>query len=132
VWLVSQQVFDQYDIFLSYRWGLEDSQLTQKLFDHLTLFTVTMYHRSIIAFLDTYRLKDGSNFQKQFARALVHSTVVCPLVTPHALRRMENHDPTKEDNLVVEWLCAARRGVARVGCDACCPSSEESNRQMDH
>ena len=76
------------------------------LFDRLTLHTVGASNRSIFTFLDSVRLQLGKHFQLDFAKALVKSSVIVPIITRNALERMTvgRHDANKEDNVLVEWI----------------------------
>ena len=101
-----------YDIFLSYRWGKEDSFLVRGLFDRFTLYTLLPDHRAVYVFLDTFRLTTGKSFQEEFAKSLIQSTIVVPIVSCEALQRMVQHDPTIEDNVMVEWIIAYYAHIA--------------------
>jgi hypothetical protein len=97
---------DFYDVFLSYRWGTDDSELTGKLFDLASTYAVGRHSRAPVVFLDRERLKAGLNFKEEFAKALVGSSVVVPIVTRAALANMIQHDASKEDNVLLEWIMA--------------------------
>ena len=58
-----------YDVFLSYRWGLVDGPFVAKLFDVLsTSFTIRKdQHRGMITFMDTVRLRRGSQLQVEYS-----------------------------------------------------------------
>jgi GTPase SAR1 family protein len=103
-WLENTKILSQYDIFLSYRWGAHDSYFTQSLFDRLTLYSVGDSHRAVSTFLDTYRLKEGRTFQSEFGKALSSSLMAVPIVSHDALRRMKDHNPQAEDNVLAEWI----------------------------
>jgi len=103
-WLNDLRLFENYDVFLSYRWGKLDSMLVHKLFDRLTLHTIGADNRSIVTFLDTYRLQEGKLLQVELLNTLASSSVVVPIVSVEALSRMQSHDPTKIDNLLLEWI----------------------------
>eukprot|EP01040_Poterioochromonas_malhamensis_P013083 gene13083-biopygen2861 len=104
-WLVDYTVFDEYDIFISYRWGKRDSEFTLALFDRMTLFSVGESRRSIQAFLDRKRLRMGENFQTGFVKALLKSLVMVPVVSAEALERMTKMRVEEEDNVLIEWIC---------------------------
>jgi len=108
-----------YDIFYSYRWGQYDSDLTDKLFDLASTHSVGHSSRAPVVFLDRERLLPGLNFKESFAKALVGSSMVVPIVSRAALAKMlqhdpntENnvkmlqHDPNAEDNVLLEWVMA--------------------------
>lgn len=116
-WLTEFQVFDCYDVFISYRWGKHDSKFVQALFDALTLFTVQAERRAVQVFMDSRRLQEGWDFQMEFTNALVHSAVVCPIVSADALLRMQDHQSDEEDNVLLEWIIAtacAEQGKVKV------------------
>lgn len=105
-WLTEFQTFDSYDVFISYRWGVHDSSFTQALFDILTLFTVGSERRAVRVFLDSQRLRKGRNFQAEFTTALVNSKALCPIISADSLVKLQDHNPDKEDNMLVEWIMA--------------------------
>ena len=106
-----------YDVFLSYRWHWFTTWLTAKLADTLAQYTTgDNPPRAIITFLDVHSLELGLNFQEAFVVALVRSRVMVVLVSLSACERMMPHYAdgtattifTREDNVLVEWLCAMR------------------------
>lgn len=105
-WLLDYQLLEKYDCFISYRWNRYDSEYTTALFDLFSNYTVCETHRAVDVFLDNRRLQEGRSFQNDFSKALVNSIVVVPILSHHALLRMVDHDVTKEDNLLIEWLMA--------------------------
>jgi hypothetical protein len=68
-----------YDLFLSYRWNDNDKELSESLFDIITMgLPIGLSNRSIWVFLDKKRLAKGRNFRygvHGFAQALINSTV---------------------------------------------------------
>jgi hypothetical protein len=109
VWLESalREPESGYDVFISYRWGERDSIVAKAFYDFLGNFNVGAQQRAIATFLDTKRLKAGSEFQKAFSRALLGARVVCPIVSVDALKNMLKHDPAQVDNVLLEWLLAS-------------------------
>jgi hypothetical protein len=105
-WLNKYTLIDYYDLFISYRWNQYDSALTRGLFDRLSLFPVTSSQREIETFLDVMRLQNGRDFRGDFAKALIESAVILPIVSMAALDRLISHDVEKVDNLLVEWILA--------------------------
>ena len=70
-------------------------------------------------FLDNQRLRDGRNFVDDFARALVQSRIVVPVVSAAALERLMDHDPNVKDHALMEWVMAlecfhSNTGASRV------------------
>ena len=115
LWTPTTAVLPRYDVFLSYRWGAHDSLLTMAVFDAVS--ALQLGGRALSVFLDTQRLQVGEQLQTQFARAMVSSTVVAAFVTSDALERMVTHDPTQEDNVLVEFMvaqCCFRSEASRV------------------
>ena len=102
-WLKEPKLLDQYDVFISYRWSERDTSFTQALYDRFSLFCIGSNDRSIEIFLDTARLEIGRNFRSDFAKSLIHSTVVMPIVTSESLKRMVDytHDVDVVDNVLV-------------------------------
>ena len=113
-WIVRTSASDveQYDVFISHRWDwppIYDKPFVRKLADLLAQFTIgDNPPRAILTFLDVDALEDGLNFQEAFVGGLVRSRVMVVVVSWAALDRMINLDPTREDNVLVEWLCAMR------------------------
>lgn len=103
-WLIEFQLFSRYDIFISYRWNKVDSATASELFDLCSMFTIGKDNRALKVFLDEKRLKEGMSFQSDFMKALLSSTMVCPIVTPAALEKLYSHNPTEEDNMLMEWI----------------------------
>eukprot|EP01038_Epipyxis_sp_PR26KG_P008416 gene8416-11383_t len=96
-WIKKRGPLLKYDDFISYRWG-SDSDFARDLYDSLSdehnipLADLTD-HRSVDVFMDTRRIPDGTNFQKEYALSLITSTVVTPIVSKRALERMVKHNP---------------------------------------
>ena len=111
-WLPSSGKLPHYDLFLSYRWppkncvGPTDKDLVRQLLDRSTLYAIGADSRKVDVFLDTLRLEDGEHFRESFLEALVHSTVVVPVLSTTALHRMLTHKKDEVDNVLLEWICA--------------------------
>jgi len=110
-WLNIYKDRDWYDVFLSYRWGskdrilsLFDSKITEQVFDAMSNFALGSSQRRVEVFLDVKRLQKGEAFDSAFAKALVNSTVVVPLMSASALSNMTKHDAQCCDNVLLEWL----------------------------
>eukprot|EP01034_Spumella_vulgaris_P033105 gene33105-40852_t len=103
-WLLLYDLREGYDVFLSYRWGDHDGAFVMDLFDMFTNFSKGHAKESVEVFLDKKRLKDGRPYDKDFAKALINSVVIAPVVSVDALQRMTSHDSTQVDNLLVEWI----------------------------
>ena len=99
-------MFDKYDVFLSYRWGNNDSMFVQCVFDRLTLHTVGYTHRSIVTFLDNRRLQMGRQLQGDLAKAISNTSIMMPIISSEALKKMLDHSPSTVDNVLLEWLLA--------------------------
>ena len=83
-----------------------DSRYTERLKDRFSTYNIGEENRAVSVFLDNKRLRDGRNFVDDFARALVNSLIVVPVVTSDALHRMKQHDPYQPDHALMEWLMA--------------------------
>jgi hypothetical protein len=112
-WIRSKKLLDNYDVFLSYRWGREhnkhDDLLVKHIFDILAYECVASEgYRQIDVFLDKERLQEGRRFDSDFARALCRSALFMPIVSVEALSRMtiEKHRKAEVDNLLLEWIIA--------------------------
>jgi hypothetical protein len=97
---------DDYDVFFSYRWNNFDSAFTSKAFDNMTRFSIGDSKHPVYVFLDRERLKAGDNFQEAFATALIHSSVVVPIVSAASFEKLMDHNPSDVDNMLVEWILA--------------------------
>ena len=95
-----------FDFMLSYRWGEFDTSFVAKIFDSMSRFAIGDSNRQLVGFLDDKSLKKGLNFQMAFASALINSSVVVPVLSSDTLDRMSKHDPTKDDNVLIEWILA--------------------------
>ena len=56
-----------------------------------TNFSKGTEQEGIDVFLDNKRLKDGRLFDKDFAKALMNSSVIMPIVSVDALKRIVDH-----------------------------------------
>jgi heat shock protein 1/8 len=121
VWISSYLVWDDYDIFISYRWGQQDSKFTLAFYDRMTLHSVeSQSQRCIKAFLDTKKLEIGDNFQLYFVKSLKNSLIMTPIVSSDALAKMclmKSEDD--EDNVLIEWICGL----------VCCKSNETAHNK---
>ena len=101
---------DMYDLFLSYRWNDDDKELSESLFDIITMgLPIGLSNRSIWVFLDKKRLTKGRNFRHGvhgFAQALINSTVAVPILSADALEKFISADwnADTDDNLLTEWI----------------------------
>ena len=103
-WLQVFGARDRYDMFISYRWSEYDKPLARQLFDAMSNYTLGS--RPIDIFLDVFRLKEGRQFDKEFAKALISSTIVMPLLSMDAILNMKRHNKSSVDNLLLEWMLA--------------------------
>ena len=61
--------------------------------------------RQIHVFLDRHHLETGRRFDKDFARSLLKSTLVVPIVSCAALQKMVSlNKDSPIDNVLVEWV----------------------------
>jgi hypothetical protein len=106
-WMMLHSAKNCYDLFLSYRWGKQDSSFVKAIFDSISYYDIDPpVNRAIDCFLDTNRLEDGKPFQVEFATALVNTLVIVPIISSNCLKNMkyDKHDPSKVDNVLVEWI----------------------------
>jgi hypothetical protein len=90
-----------YDVFFSYRWNQNDVEL---VISAITKLRVEMHgDRQMHVFLDRECLQAGRRFDKDFLEALFMSTVVVPVVSMEALKRMMTLNKDSEDNVLLEW-----------------------------
>jgi hypothetical protein len=99
-------VSSEYDVFMSYRWGVEDGHICQGIYSGLGNYNVTSEARAIVIFKDSACLKPGMDFLQGFVSALLKSRVIVPLVTEYALERMRGHDALQPDYTLMEWILA--------------------------
>jgi GTPase SAR1 family protein len=104
-WLTDFLSYNEFDLFISYRWGRFDSNFTQGLFDRLSLHSVDSSMRTIRTFLDVKRLQAGENYQHNIVNSLSKSLLIIPVVSVDALQKMITLKATEEDNLLIEWIC---------------------------
>ena len=97
---------DDFDVFFSYRWNNFDSAFTSKAFSNMTRFSIGDSKHPVYVFLDRERLKAGDNFQEAFATALIHSSVVVPIVSAASFEKLMIHNPSDVDKMLVEWILA--------------------------
>ena len=103
-WLIPLGLIASYHVFLSYRWGDFDTDLVKALFSTLSVALVGQ-GRQVHVFLDRNRLEDGRIFSSDFARALINSLVVVPIVSYAALIRMfDLKSDSNIDNVLLEWM----------------------------
>jgi hypothetical protein len=126
-WIPDKGLREQgYDCFISYRWttstsGGMDTKLVDGIYKKLSPNVVGAEKRKIHVFLDRHCLEDGRRFDKDFAKALLKSTVVIPIVSYVALQKMVSlNKDSPIDNLLVEWVIVAE--LQDLGLlDACLP-----------
>jgi GTPase SAR1 family protein len=105
-WLIPSGLRESsaYHVFLSYRWGNFDCELVTALFSKLCT-EVIGDGKQVHVFLDRHRLEKGRKFSSDFARSLINSLVVVPVVSYAALARMLVLKPDSNiDNVLLEWM----------------------------
>jgi len=105
-WLINAEILPSYDVFISHRWHKDDDVVIDLLYDSLLGYTVGLENKAVTVFLDKVRLKEGEQFQGAFGKALINSTIFVPMLCTSALQRMIYHNPTVEDNVLIEWMLA--------------------------
>jgi len=103
-WIINTNIFPLYDVFISHRWNEDDDVIVDLLYDALLGYTVGQELREVRVFLDKVRLKEGRQFQTAFGSALISSTIFVPIFSTAALRKMQEHKPEDEDNVLIEWM----------------------------
>ena len=110
-WIPPKGLREQgYDCFISYRWttptsGGMDTKLVDGIYKKLSPNVVGAENRQIHVFLDRHRLEAGRRFDKDFAKALLKSTLVIPIVSCAALQKMLSlKEESDIDNVLVEWV----------------------------
>lgn len=79
---------DWYDVFLSYRWGLLDTEVNVAVFSNVSTQLLGDSLRQVHVFLDRHRLQDGQNFSIEFSTALINSTGAVLICSNASLERM--------------------------------------------
>jgi GTPase SAR1 family protein len=103
-WLIPWGLRKWYHVFLSYRWSDFDTELVDVLFSSLCT-SVVGEGRQVHVFLDRNRLEPGKIFSSDFAKALINSLGVVPVVSYAALVRMFDLKPDSDiDNVLLEWM----------------------------
>jgi hypothetical protein len=108
-WLIPLGLRKWYHVFLSYRWGNFDAnfdaELVKALFYKLCTEVIPGDGNQVHVFLDQNRLEPGRIFSSDFAKALINSLVVVPVVSCAALVRMFDLKPDSDiDNVLLEWM----------------------------
>jgi hypothetical protein len=98
-----------------------DTKLVDGIYKKFSPNVVGAENRQIHVFLDRHCLQDGGRFDKDFAMALLKSTVVIPIVSYVALQKMVSlNKDSPIDNLLVEWVIVAE--LQDLGAlDSCLP-----------
>ena len=114
LWLPSMGKLPSYDILLSYRHSARlDSECVLKVTDGCGSgapdFLFGTSRRRLRVFLDKIRLSIGAPFIKDIMEAMLHSRVVCPVISAAATRRMESMLPPAQSGKVV--LLSSSPGV---------------------
>ncbi len=103
-WLIPLGLREWYHVFLSYRWGEFDTELVKALFSTLSV-AVNGEGAQVQVFLDQNRLEHGRKFSSDFAKGLINSLVVVPIVSSAALVRMfALKSDSNIDNVLLEWM----------------------------
>ena len=105
-WLINKKVFSSYDIFISHRWNNYDDQVIDGLCDAYGNHVVGPEKRAVKVFLDKATLNKGKQFQREYGKALVNSTILVPILSTAALQKVSDHNPEEEDNVLIEWMLA--------------------------
>ena len=106
LWLVNKDMLSSYDVFISHRWHEEDDELIDQLYDSFHGHVVGSEKRAVRVFYDKIRLRGCQQFQKAFGKALIHSTILVPILCTTALQKMLTYAETCEDNVLIEWMLA--------------------------
>jgi hypothetical protein len=99
---------EEYDIFISYRQNITaDGELIVDILNIIRVNYIGTENRIVRVFIDTQCIEKGSNFQEVFFNSLLKTAVICPIISPDALRRMQGMDAQSDvDNLLIEWISA--------------------------
>ena len=102
-WLVPTGLLKFYHVFVSYRWGVFDTELAKAIFSILCV-TIICGGLQVRVFLDRNRLEDGRDFPTDFSTALINSLVAVPIVSYASLERMLKLTAgSNVDNVLLEW-----------------------------
>ena len=105
-WLIKKDLTPPYDIFISHRWNSHDNKVIDELCDGFRDHVVGPAKRAAKVFLDKTILKEGQQFQDEYGKALVNSTILVPIVSADALQKLTYHNTKEEDNVLIEWMLA--------------------------
>jgi GTPase SAR1 family protein len=105
-WIALESNQDVYDSFISYRRnGKVDGRIIEGVLDALS--DHRMADREVDVFYDTLCIESGVDFQVVYFSALLQTTVITPVLSPHALEKMQVADySVYVDNVLVEWITA--------------------------
>jgi hypothetical protein len=91
-----------YDVFISYRWTLFDTELVMALFSKFCHTLVGK--RQVHVFVDRWRLEAGRMFDRDFSVALMKSTIAVAIVSLASMERMKILTADSDiDNVLLEW-----------------------------
>jgi hypothetical protein len=126
VWVREKKLLDWYHVFISYRWGVDD-YLVDGIADALMEEVIGTNYDLVNVFQDRKRLKNGDNFMERFIDAMFVTLVICPVVSRHAMDRMnlmvkgssekksdvelekqEEYYRSKADYTLLEWVLACQ------------------------
>lgn len=65
-WLKGHHDLKSFDLFLSYRWGANDSTFVQSIYDRSSLYTLEDDNREVVVFLDKEWLHEGRYYNLSF------------------------------------------------------------------
>jgi hypothetical protein len=126
-WIPDKGIREQgFDCFISYRWtdekwGGMDTKLVDDIYKKLSPNVVVAENRQIHVFLDRHCLEEGRRFDTDFAKTLLKTTLVIPIVSCAALQKMMSlNKDSPIDNLLVEWIIVAELQDL-VTLDSCLP-----------
>ena len=105
-WFIKEDILPSFDVFISHRWNKEDDVAIDQLVDAFLGCTVGPEKRAVLLFWDKDRLKEYKHDQKVFGKALINSTIFAPVISTSILQTLETHNPTYEDNVLIEWILA--------------------------
>ena len=101
-WLIEKARLPAYDVFISHRWHKDDDELVEKLYYSL----VDNNSRAVRVFYDKHGINKGEQIQEAYGESLINATIAVPILCTSALQKMITHDPTAEDNVLIEWMLA--------------------------
>ena len=106
-WLTNKEdLTTHHDILISHRWNGDDDKVVDELCDAFCDHVIGPENRAFKVFLDKDIVSKGHQFQREYGNAVINSTILVPLLSTSVLKKLSNHKPEEEDNVLIQWMLA--------------------------